>query len=241
MKAVILVAGISRRLFPSTLVVPKCLLKVGDRTIMEHQLLALKQTGVTDVVMVVGYRREQVMTVARELFPDFNFTFIVNHHFFDTNTAYSLWLAGEHFLKHDFLYLNGDVIFPPALVERIMASGHPNALAVEVKTCGDEEVKVIAEGERIVDIGKGIPQEAALGEFIGIARFSAGFATPFFQELDDIVAAGMNSAYFEYALKRLAGRQELHLVDVSDQPCIEIDFPEDLERAEELVRDKDYY
>ncbi len=203
---------------------------------MEHQLLALRQTGITDVVMVVGYRREQVMTMARELFPDFNFTFIVNHHFFDTNTAYSLWLAGEHFQQRDFLYLNGDVIFPPAMVERIISSEHPNALAVEVKACGDEEVKVIAEGSRIVDIGKGIPAEAALGEFIGIARFSAGFSTPFFQELDNIVAAGMNSAYFEYALKRLAGRQELHLVDVSDQPCIEIDFPEDLERAEELVR-----
>ena len=236
MKAVILVAGISRRLFPSTLEVPKCLLKVGGRTIMEHQLLALEQIGITDVVMVVGYRREQVMALAGELYSAFNFTFIVNHHFFDTNTAYSLWLAGEHLKQRDFLYLNGDVIFPPAMLERLIASEHPNALAVEVKACGDEEVKVAVKGSRIVDIGKGIPAEAALGEFIGIARFSAGFCAPFFRELGDIVAAGMNSAYFEYALKRLAGRQELHLVDVSDQPCIEIDFPEDLERAEELVR-----
>ncbi|MEE9465515.1 MAG: phosphocholine cytidylyltransferase family protein [Candidatus Neomarinimicrobiota bacterium] len=234
MKAVILVAGISRRLFPSTLDVPKCLLKVGRATIMEHQLRTLRQVGMTDIVMLVGYRREQIMETVHEQFPDLNITFIVNHHFFDTNTAYSLWLTGEHIRGADFFYLNGDVLFPAALLERVLEAPPGNALAVEVKVCGDEEVKVTTNGNRIVDIGKGIAPADALGEFIGIARFSGKFSDPFFRELDEIVAAGMNTAYFEYALKRLAPREALQIVDVTDLPCIEIDFPEDLEKAREL-------
>lgn len=237
MKAVILVAGVSKRLLPYTKDVPKCLIQLDDRTIMDYQLSALDQVGVRDIVMVVGYRREQIVEAARQRFPRMDFTFIINHRYDATNTAYSLWLAAEHFLDQDFLYLNGDVLFPPELLRRLIESPLPNALAVEVKPCGEEEVKVLTNSAgRIVDIGKELDQSEALGEFIGVARFSAAYSRPFYQALNDTVGAGMDMAYFEHALQETAARHELHLVDVSDVPCIEIDYPEDLDQAREKIK-----
>ncbi len=93
MKAVILAAGVSRRLLPYTKDTPKCLLNLGDKTIMDYQLSALDQEGVRDIVMVVGYRRDQIMEAARQRFPRMNYTFVTNHRYEETNTAYSLWLA----------------------------------------------------------------------------------------------------------------------------------------------------
>ena len=240
MKAIILVAGVSRRLTAHTRDIPKCLLVVGGRTILDYQLSALEQAGIQDVVLVVGYRREQVMEAAQERCPPsagWRITSVVNHHFFDTNTAHSLWLAGDRFLGQEFLYLNGDVLFPNELIDRIIESTHPTALAVEIKACGDEEVKVLTDGaSRIVDIGKEVDKDQALGEFLGIGRLSAEITRPFYHALGDIVEAGLNTAYFEHALRELAPNQELHYVDVTDLPCIEIDFPEDLLQAQALVK-----
>ena len=134
MKAIILVAGVSRRLFPRTREVPKRLLPVGGRSIPDYQLSALEQAGIHDVVLVVGYRREQVMEAVQERCPPsagWRITYVVNRHFFDTNTAHSLWLAGDWFLGQDFLYLNGDVLFPKELIDRVIDSAYPTALAMK--------------------------------------------------------------------------------------------------------------
>jgi choline kinase len=237
-KAVILVAGVSRRLYPLTEHRPKCLLEVGGKTILDHQLDALRANGVSEVCLVLGYRREQILDHVRGHHADLEITTRVNHHFFDTNTAVSLWAAGEEFLDRDFVYLNGDVLFEPRLIERVLSAApeHPTALAVERKPCGDEEVKVeLDDTLRIRDIGKQLDPGASAGEFIGVGRFEAPITAPFFDQLDRLVRDGQRQAYFEAALEAMAPKHPLHAVDVTDLPCIEIDFPEDYEAARKQV------
>lgn len=236
MKAVILVAGVSRRLYPLTEYRPKCLLEVGGKTILDHQLDAVSALGIREVCLVVGYRREQIREHAEHRYPELEFTYRINHHFFETNTAYSLWLAGEEFLDRDFVYMNGDVLFEPRLLERTVAAPGLATLAVEAKKCGDEEVKVIVdEAGRIHQIGKGLDPARCLGEFIGVARFAAPITAYFFQALDALAHGGSRNDYFEAALAKLAPQHALQAVDVTDLPCIEIDFPEDYERARTAV------
>ena len=226
MKAVILVAGASRRLLPFTEEVPKCLLDIGGKSILDHQLDAVEGLGITEVVIVTGYRREQIHAAIAGRGNGLRYTTVVNHQFFDTNTAYSLWLARDHFEGDDILYFNGDVMFPPALPQRLLDSALPNPLAIEIKPCGDEEVKVVVDGGgRVTQISKEVDTSAALGEFIGVER---------------IVASGDRSAYFEKALESLAAEHPLSSVDVTDLPCIEIDFPEDLENARELAEKQNF-
>ena len=86
-RAVILAAGVARRLYPMTREHPKCLVRVGERSILEHQLTALERAGVRDVTLVVGYRREEIMEAAELTFPEMRFTEVINHHFFETNKA----------------------------------------------------------------------------------------------------------------------------------------------------------
>lgn len=241
MKAVILVAGASRRLLPFTEEVPKCLLEIGGKSILDQQLDAVEGLGISEAVIVTGYRREQVHAAIAKRGHSLRVATVVNHQFFDTNTAYSLWLARDHFSGDDILYFNGDVMFPQALPQRLLDSALPNPLAVEVKACGDEEVKVLVDDQgRVSQISKAVDTSAALGEFIGVARFDADFTPHFAAALDRIVASGDRTAYFEKALESLAAEHPLSSVEVTDLPCIEIDFPEDLENARELARQQGF-
>jgi choline kinase len=239
MKAVILAAGVSRRLRPLTSARPKCLLPVGERTILDHQMRALKAAGVREACMVLGYRREQILEHLAAHHPDMRITPVINHDFFDTNTAHSMWLARGFMACGDVVCLNGDVLFPPRLLQRVVEAAHEGSLAVESKRCGEEEVKVTCDDAgRIVRIGKRLPVAEARGEFIGVARLRGRFLEQFVRALDLLVAAGNTDAYFEAAMDQMLDDAPGHAVDVTELPSIEIDFLEDYERACKEVIDR---
>jgi choline kinase len=231
MKAIILVAGKGSRLAPYTDDRPKCMILVGGRSILDHQLDALAAAGVLEVVLVVGCMQEMVKAHLAER-SEFSFTFIENERYAETNTAYSLWLARWE-MTDDFIYMNGDVLIHPEVIRRLIGALAPQSLAVERKTCGDEEVKVLLNGCRITALSKTVPPADAYGEFIGIAHFSRRFGPAFRASLEEVIERDqLLKVYFELALERLLVSHVLTAIDISDLPTIEIDFPEDLQRAE---------
>jgi len=234
MKAIILNAGKGGRLGNLTDDRPKCLVEVGGRPILDFQLDALRLAGVLELVIVVGYRHEMIRDYLKR-YPEFLVTWLENPDYAETNTAYSLWLA-RHEMTDAFLYLNGDVLFHPELVRRLVAAPSVNPLAIERKQCGDEEVKVLLNGTRITAIGKDIPPDKAYGEFIGVARFSGEIGPLFGATLEEVILRDkLLKNYFETALDRMLAKSSFTALDISDLPCIEIDFPEDLERARTVV------
>tara|TARA_A100001011_G_scaffold313849_1_gene331804 strand:- start:5927 stop:6646 length:720 start_codon:yes stop_codon:yes gene_type:complete len=238
MKAFILAAGVSRRLYPHTYDIPKCLLEVGGKPIIHYQLDALKNLGVTDITMIVGYHREMLMMNVEKNFPDLNFNFVINHHYFETNTAYSIHI-GRDKLDSQVLLMNADVIYPEALLEKVFSSNYKTVLAVDIKACGKEEVKVIDGGQnKIVAIGKNLIEEQCLGEFIGVAKLSKDFVDIFRRSISNLIDAGGKNDYFEAGIQPLLDKVDTHFIDISEYPCLEIDFLEDLESARELFKDK---
>lgn len=231
MKTIILAAGTGRRLNAA---VPKCMVEVGGRSILRRQLEAFQAAGLIDHVLVLGFQADLVR--AHLAGRPGRFTFVHNPRYAETNTLYSLYLARAH-LAGGAVYANADVLFdrrlPPRLAERIGTS----CLAVRVGPCGAEEVKVVADpGGRIRRIGKELPPAAALGEFVGVARFEAGAAAALEAGLVECVEGESRlNDYFETALDRLCDRWPMHAVDVTDLPCCEIDFPADLEHARREV------
>ena len=214
MKAVILAAGVSRRLYPLTYDTPKCLMDVGGKPIIIRQLEAIQS----------AYRRQRQMCIR-------------DSHYFETNTAYSLRLCNPSLDGGSFILMNADVLYPNEVLKRIIQSSHDSALAVEIKPCGREEVKVIeGDDNRLVAIGKELIESNSLGEFIGVAKFSPDFSKAFMVSLDRLIEAGGNADYFEAAIHPLMADYPVYYEDVSDLPCIEIDFIEDLEKARELVQ-----
>ena len=236
MKAIILAAGVSRRLYPHTYDTPKCLLKVGGKPIINHQLEALKKIKIKEVIIIVGYHREILMNHVKESFPDLNFKFVINHHFFETNTAYSLFL-GKSELKTDILLMNADVVYPAKLLEKLYYCKHETALAVDIKNCGEEEVKIIDGGNnKIVAIGKNLIESQCLGEFIGVAKLSKRFNLLFAESLNELINSGGVNDYFEASISLILDKIDVRFLDVSEFPCLEVDFKEDLDTARELFK-----
>ena len=236
MKAFILAAGVSRRLYPHTYNIPKCLLEVGGKPIIHYQLEALLDLGVKDVSIVIGYHREILIKHLKDNFPTLNFNFIINHHYFETNTAYSVYI-GKEVLNENHILMNADVVYPKGLLNKLINSKHKTALAVDIKSCGREEVKVIDGGsDKIVAIGKELIETQCLGEFIGVAKLSKDFCNLFSNSLEDLIDSGGVNDYFEAAIQPILKKIDIYYVDVSEFPCMEIDFIEDLEKARSLFK-----
>lgn len=234
MKALILAAGRGNRLQPVSDGTPKCMIPIGERSLMHHQLAALTLYDITEIVIVVGYEKEAVQDHAREI-PGLDLTFIENPHYASTNTAYSLWLCRDQ-MDETFIYLNADVLFHPELLRRLLGSPHENVLALDKRQCGAEEVKAIVAGNTVGHIGKKLDRDASYGEFIGIGKFHQSTNKSFISHLSYTVNDQLlKNEYFEYALNRLVKETPFHYVDVSDVPCIEVDFPEDLEEAAHTI------
>ena len=122
MQAVILAGGVGSRLESMTGGRPKCLVEVGGRPIILHQLDALSDHGIGPVLMVVGYQHEAVREVVGQ-----RVEYLVNERFKETNSLYSLWLARE-WIKGDFVLLNSDLLFDP---EILIDSGMTNVVVPE--------------------------------------------------------------------------------------------------------------
>tara|TARA_B100000315_G_C14536493_1_gene568711 strand:+ start:845 stop:1513 length:669 start_codon:yes stop_codon:yes gene_type:complete len=212
------------------------MLEIGNRSLIEHQLHALQNVGVKEVIIVVGYRKEMIQKKLGYLFLNIRVMYIENPIYRETNTMYSLWLARNYFKKHDFIFLNADLLFHVDVLKRLVDSKYDTCLAVDKKVCGEEEVKVITDSNSLIrHIGKELPLDRAEGEFIGVAKFGRSDNKTFIEKLDRCIRDGRGNEFFELAIQEMIGESRIYEVDVSDLPSIEIDFPEDLKIARDEV------
>lgn len=230
LRSIILAAGQSARLRPLTDDRPKCLLPMGPRAILDWQLESLQSVGVTDVTLVVGYRREMIQTHVQTYHPDLHVEYVVNPDFLTTNTLFSLRCALEQYTG-DFFYLNADVVFDEHILTRLLPGDDGGYLAIDRKQCREEEVKVMVEGNVIHEIGKHLDPAVSYGEFIGVAKFAGSFAQAFRETVFQEAVAGNEMRFFEHALDVLADKSRMFAVDITGLPCVEVDFPEDYEYA----------
>lgn len=224
--AIILAAGVGSRLRPLTADRPKCLLDVGGRTLLERQLDALRQAGVTNIAIVTGYRGDQIRagvpTTVR---------IIDSARFEDTNSLYSLWLARDC-LTGGALILNSDVLAPAALLSRLLRAPAEDAVLVDRQDHFEaEDMKVTLEGEFIKDFGKSLPPDRSHAHNVGMAKFGSRGARRLCQCLERLVASGHENDWAPVAYRDYASTWALGAVLTDGLPWIEIDYPEDLERA----------
>jgi len=214
----------------------KALLDVAGRSILRRQAESMAAVGVERVVVVIGHRPELVRRHAASLGAAAEFVWVENQRYAETNTLSSLGLGLGALAPGDFFLANGDVLFPTELLRRLVRSGG-NSLAVEGARCAEEEVKVLAEEGAVTDIGKDVDPAAAAGEFTGVALISGRTTAALARALAEIEGSGGERCFFEEGFRRLirTGEASFGVVDVSDLPVIEIDFPEDYRRAAEVV------
>jgi choline kinase len=238
-KGVILAAGIASRLRPLTDTVPKCLLDVGGKTILGRALEGLSANGIADIVIVTGYREQQIRDFVETRYPHLDVTFLWNEHFASTNNIYSLWMTRNEFRDTEMLLMDSDIVFDPPVIGLLTGSGYANCLAIASGVAlGDEEIKVrVDETGAIAEISKEVSPAKALGESIGIEKFGAVFLEHLFPVLDRMIGQeGKVNLFYEAAFQEvIEGGQRLFPVDVGALHSLEIDTAEDLDRARALI------
>jgi len=245
MKCIIVAAGMSTRLRPLTDSLPKCLLLIGGKTILQRTIDNLLGAGITNIALVVGFESEKVRSYLKHQFPERRFRIILNPNFRSTNNAYSLFLARDFFLdsgtktRESLLLLDSDILFHPRLLQVLQALTNENTIVVRVKGAhDDEEVRVSVDGSgSVLKIGKDVDLEDLYGESIGIERFNHESARLLFDVLDRRVRRGNGrTEYYEVALQEMIDLGvRFKGVDMADCPAVEIDSKDDLELAERTI------
>jgi choline kinase len=239
MKALILAAGRGTRIRSVHKDHPKCLIRCsGDEsTILDHQIDSLFSSGVTDIGVVVGYEKHQIVhhVAANHSSRRRHFTFIENPLFATTNNIYSFWLARSWINKEPFVCLNADVIFDPRILTPAVKSTAPITMIVDPEW-RDETMKVIISGRRVIRMNKLIRRAEFSGTYIGITSFAAGVQDRLFAKINDLIRNGGENDFFNLAVQQLAD-EGVHVgfTSTGDLPWAEIDDPGDLDFARRYV------
>ena len=237
MIGVILAAGMAKRLRPLTDNMPKCLLKVGNRTLLERTVDAMAATGIKEFVVVTGYRAEMIRDFLTTHCPDYVFHFLHNKDYEHNNNIYSLWMAGQIVRDKDFLLMDSDILCDPKAVAAVAEQPEP-ALALNRHELGEEEMKIVVNADNhIVEISKTCRVEDAIGESVGIEKMTADYSNALFSELDQMIEKeGLIDIFYERAFERLIPQGfTFKVIDTTEFFSYELDTPEDFQRAAELL------
>lgn len=238
MKAIILAGGQAKRLRPLTDNTPKCLLKVGGKSIIDYQIENLIDAGVEDIIFVLGFQADKITTHLSENFPDIKFTFIINNVYASTYPSYGLWMAKEYF-EDGFLYLNADVICDRSIIKGIINCEHESVTAIQDTPWDEEEVNVIIDNKtsKVNEMGKHISKSLCNGEFIGVTKISDEFSKELKKVLDDFVSREEYKKFAADAINLTIQRgSTMFAYNIGSLQAIEIDTIEDLENAETKVK-----
>ena len=239
MKAIILAAGTASRLRPLTLHTPKCLLKVGERTLLRRSMDAIIKAGVHEFVIVTGYLHEKIENFVQETYGDsISVCFIHNKDYETTNNIYSLWLARPKAEGEEVLLLDSDLLYDGQIVERVLEDCHENVLTLIRHELGEEEMKVVMDNNgAITEISKTCDPASAAGESLGIERMGKAYTTALYKELDGMMnQEHLENTFYELAFLRLIAKgSTFSVLDVTDLFSCELDTIEDFENAKQRI------
>lgn len=193
MKAVVIGAGRGSRLLHQTDHVPKTLVEVVGRPMLDHILEALERAGFArkDVVFVCGYAED----VLRERYPELRF---VRNADWEHNNILASLLCARDELQDGFVSTYADIVYEPGIVERLLRAKEDIVLGCDTlwrrryrgrsQHPETDAEKLIADGRRVTSLSRRIPSEAASGEFIGVMKLSAAGARELCSAFDDAKA-----------------------------------------------------
>ncbi|MEV6652111.1 phosphocholine cytidylyltransferase family protein [Streptomyces sp. NPDC051219] len=247
MIGLVLAAGAGRRLRPYTDTLPKALVPVGpdgqedSLTVLDLTLGNFAEVGITEVAIVVGYRKEAVYARKEALEAKYGvtLTLIDNDKAEEWNNAYSLWCARE-VLKQGVILANGDTVHPVSVEKTLLAArgqGQRIILALDtVKHLADEEMKVItADGQGVRKITKLMDPAGATGEYIGVTLIEPEAA----EELADALRTTFErdpDLYYEDGYQELVNRGvTIDVAPIGDVKWVEIDNHDDLAKGREIA------
>lgn len=236
MKAVILAAGVGKRLGAVTGNRPKCLLEIGGRSLLVRYLDTLLEVGIKSAVLVVGHQQEQIRAAVGDAYRGLTIRYVVNDQY-RRGSLYSLWLARVAF-DDDLLIMDADVLCPAAFVKRLVNSPHPNAILIDETVRQDSEERMaVIRGGRVIALTKQLPPQPPdlIGEGVGFLKVTRRDSEAMLAAMEPFVTRGDLDMEYEDTWEAFFRAVPVGYEKVGGQPWIEIDFPGDIERAEHEI------
>lgn len=213
---------------------PKALLKIGDKTLLGHQLDSLIDCGISDVIMTTGPFEENIKQYVEINYPDINVAYVKNSKYHTTNYIYSMWLT-KSLITDNLVLFHGDLFFDTLLLKRLVDNKDVNCVLVNQKIEPPaKDFKAVIENSQVTKIGV---------EFSGANAF---FSAPLYKFLKTDFMSWLNQigrfverddlkVYAENAFNEISDRIILRPV-YFDEVCLEIDTREDLDTANILFK-----
>jgi choline kinase len=235
MNAVILAAGVGKRLRPFTTEHPKCLLTFGGKSLLRRHVEMLDGAGMKNICVVVGHLADQVEAELKQLTCRTPIELVYNAEY-RFGSALSL-LQAEAALRTAAIIMDADLLFCRTMVDRLVASLAADCLLVDDRLVDSgEEVKVVSRSDgRVYELGKQVRRDGTvIGESVGIYKFSAETTHDLIEALRRAVRENPHVEY-ETVIDSLLEHIPIRYVRVGDLPWIEIDFPQDVDRARDEI------
>jgi choline kinase len=232
MKAIILAAGVGKRLWQITQHRPKCLIEIGGRTLLHRYLTSLRSLGIHRADIVVGYRQEMIREAVATNSCGVRVNFLVNEQFHRGSIS-SLWIARTA-LDDNALVMDADVLFHQEILRRLVESPCENALLMDetVKQTG-EECMVVVEGGRVIALTKQMPLHYDYaGEGVGFLKVRQADTPRMAASLATYVDREIWQMEYEDALVEFFRDVKVGHEKIGGLPWTEIDFMEDVTKAE---------
>lgn len=245
MQAIILAAGMGKRLKHLTENNTKCMVKVNGISIIERTLRILDRKALNKIVIVVGYEGQKLVNYIKSLNVATPITYIWNNDYEKTNNIYSLSLAKEHLCEDDTILLESDLVFDEAIIDGMLTDERKSLAVVDkFESWMDGSCMIIDDDDRIVDFVPGkyfnFNDKEKYYKTVNIYKLSKDFSSniyvPFLAAYEK--AMGENE-YYESVIKLIAMLEtnEIRVKRIDNQKWYEIDDIQDLDIAESLFTD----
>lgn len=242
MQGLILAAGMGKRLKELTAGNTKCMVKVNGVTLIERVLRILDRKNLSKIVIVVGYRGQQLIDYIATLNIQTPIVYVNNEIYDKTNNIYSLALAGDYLCAEDTLLFESDLIFEEAVVDALLEDPRETlALVDKFESWMDGTCTVLDEEDCIVDFVPGkylkFMDREQYYKTVNIYKFSKHFSKNTYMPFLDAYAKAMgNNEYYESVIKLIAmlETKEIRVKRLEGQKWYEIDDVQDLDIAESM-------
>ncbi len=241
MKALMLAAGLGRRLFgDENTELPKALLTFDGQTLIERHIESLQAVGVDDLTLIVGHGKEALIAEVERIAPEGFVNFVYNPRYRE-GPKYSL-AKGEDVLRSgdDVLFMDADVLYHPNLLRQLVDSANKTSFIIDREfQSTDDFVKVCINNDIVVDFGKSLGDSYdTVGEWPGFLKLSAPIANQVADSVLGFIARGEDEGAYEDAFCEVM-KQSLPgtfgFVDITGTPWVELDYDTDLEKANNKI------
>ena len=238
MKAIILSAGQGRRLLPLTADTPKCAVRIHGKSMVEWQIDELIKAGINEILVVLGFRADRVEELLADRYGFGSVRTLYNPFFSLADNLGTCWVARAE-MNEDFLLLNGDTLFDSEVLRRLVKSPvQPVTVTIDRKLAYDaDDMKVQLDGDRLVRIGKNLPLDQVDAESIGMLLFRKNGPLLFRDNIEKVLRTPEGTKrWYLSVIDEMAQSMTVGTCCIEGLPWAEVDFPDDLERAEKVVK-----